>query len=409
MSPGSTVKISLLWTAMALLLAGAICTLAGENWTLGREQCRTVLTSPSTVVMENSEGLWLRAPASTPASTEIDSHIRLTSTTESNVFQLNYDGTMLPVEVHARELSYVDPATNQLNLLSLLYFDVSGKRIWTTGPDSDALALRFNPQVSYQAVFASDGGLYYVDAQAGQVSPIGDHQTRRATWMSSGGRPARELLDWADSPMWSPDGSKIIYSSSRSGRPALWIYDFEHSVEQPIYTSPGPALSVMSWFREDQVLFELLPTSSGAAPGTIQRLSLSRQTVTTVAEGEPLSLSPDNTHLFYALEGDHGVQIYDQALEGGSSRLVAALPEARLERPVCADLSHDAQQLSVAVQMASAVQLVDIELRTGRILPRQVGAGVGRVSALLSTPGGTFAALSSEGAAGGTVLFPPAR
>ncbi len=47
----------------------------------------------------------------------------------------------------------------------------------------------------------------------------------------------------ADDPTWSPDGTKILFTTGRRGLPELWVMDADGSYEVPLdpYPFPGRA------------------------------------------------------------------------------------------------------------------------------------------------------------------------
>ena len=69
-------------------------------------------------------------------------------------------------------------------------------------------------------------------------------------WMmpAAGGTPAQvtEGPGYAGYPKWSPDGSQIAFSSSRSGNHDIWVVDVPSAGVRPAHESSWSRIKAMS-------------------------------------------------------------------------------------------------------------------------------------------------------------------
>ena len=125
--------------------------------------------------------------------------------------------------------------------LQLMWFDRQGKALQAIGPPAIYLGIDLSPDEKQIVVHRHDqgvgGDLWLTDLGRGTTSRF----TFDATQDNS-------------SPVWSPDGSRIVYASLRNGRWGLYVKPSNGSAGEESLTTPSPLVGPRSWSRDGHVL-----------------------------------------------------------------------------------------------------------------------------------------------------------
>jgi dipeptidyl aminopeptidase/acylaminoacyl peptidase len=80
-----------------------------------------------------------------------------------------------------------------------------------------------------------------------------------------------EMIEWNYNPRFSPDGTKIVYSTNRDfdahNSTSLWIYDLKTNTEKRLFYKDGYHYGALTWLNDGQLLVgesgPILPTETG--------------------------------------------------------------------------------------------------------------------------------------------------
>ena len=188
----------------------------------------------------------------------------------------------------------------RLNFLSRLWvIDIASGKQWTLG-ENDVMQPRWSPHGQRIAYWASDKGghrdIWTTPAKGGQAVPV-THD---------------EFVDW--SPVWSPDGNKLYFSSNRGGSMNLWRVGINESTgrvlgpPEPVAT-PSEYSGLLSFSADGRRLAYVRHSFSATLNGVLFDSAngsvLSEPKPITSPEGraERISLSPDNQWLAFNSSG----------------------------------------------------------------------------------------------------------
>ena len=127
----------------------------------------------------------------------------------------------------------------------LTWFDRTGKQVGTVGQPDNYVHVALSPDQGHAAVELLDA-----DGRNGDV------------WLFDLARGISSRLtfdpQWDFGPQWSPDGSRILFSSNRSGRGAVNLYQklASGAGDDQLVLESGTAKFVMSCSREQFTLYE---------------------------------------------------------------------------------------------------------------------------------------------------------
>ena len=173
----------------------------------------------------------------------------------------------------------------------LLWVDRAGNRTGPLGPRLNALTLKFSP----------DGkSIAFSDTSSGEANDIWIHDVDR-------GLRTRLTTDAAsdDNPVWSPDGSQLIFNSTRDGVSGLYQKPANGATpERLLYKSePRSLLAVRDWSHDGRfVLFDKNPASGASRDLWVMPLSGDRKPFPYLVSGfdkSQAALSPNARWVAY--------------------------------------------------------------------------------------------------------------
>ncbi len=163
-------------------------------------------------------------------------------------------------------------------------------------------------------------------------------------------------------PRWSPDGTKLLYTSFfKSGFPDIFLIDLSTLQRTTFLSLKGTNTGARYSPSGNQVVMVL----SGEGNPEIyisnaQGRQISRRTRTDGVESSPC-FSPDGSEIVYASEP--GPQIYVMSASGGSPRRVSSGLSGYCAEP---DWSRaDPSKVAFTVKMGGVFQVAVLDLRTG--------------------------------------------
>jgi Tol biopolymer transport system component len=178
----------------------------------------------------------------------------------------------------------------------MTWFDRAGKPVGSIG----------EPQRYGQVALSRDGRY-----AAYSVIP------RQNIWMFDVARGVKTRLTFASAPevapLWSPDGTRIVYSSNRSGRSVdLYLKDLRNGAEQPLVISNRDKRA-NSWSRDGQTIF-YSETDPSPTKGDISYFSfVDHKPHACIAgpasEGWP-QISPDGKWIAYVSNENPSANVY---------------------------------------------------------------------------------------------------
>ena len=194
--------------------------------------------------------------------------------------------------------------------LQLAWFDRTGKRLGTIGDSARYGRFELSPdekQIVFERLDA-DGrhaNLWLLD--------LPRNATSRLTTASSG----------SDSnPVWSPDGTKLLFASARTGLPDIYEISAGGGSERQVFHSSEQALP-LDWSRDGR--FALFSSESPKTLDDIWILPLSGDSkpapiVATRFVEQDAQISPDGRWFAYTSDASGRVEVYVQSFTDASKR-----------------------------------------------------------------------------------------
>lgn len=218
-------------------------------------------------------------------------------------------------------------------LTQFAWFDRSGKRLSDVGPPGLYAEFSLSPNEKSIAVFRLDGGIWTLD-------------------MARNGLAQRFIFDSSRRPIWSPDGSRIIFA--KSGSSSLYEKAVRgNGVEQPLLGSVGVPTG---WSRDGRYL---LSTNNGdlwiLANGKSDPF---QRTESTESEGQ---LSPDGKWIAYTSDESKQPEVYVQTFPTpGGKQLISTAggsqPRWRSDGKELFYVAADGKMMAVSIRGGPSFQ-----------------------------------------------------
>src|SRR6185295_19555019 len=148
------------------------------------------------------------------------------------------------------------------------------------------------------AHYGSDIGIYVWDSRTGAVAPI-------------------ESPSDSQNPVWSPDGSRIAFVSSRSGNQDIWVMNADGSELGNLSNNPAQD-SQPSWAADGTIAF----VSDRDGNSEIYVMSSNGSSQTNLTHNPANDLRPDwsadSSQLVFQTDRDGNSEIYSMYRDGSS-------------------------------------------------------------------------------------------
>jgi serine/threonine protein kinase len=193
---------------------------------------------------------------------------------------------------------------------------------------------------------SSDLQLVWMDLKSKQILPLADKLTgmymanispqgdrvalqidtgENDIWILDLARGVRTRLTFGPvvnlSPVWSPDGKWIAYSSNRSGRWDLRRKPSDGSgAEELLFTGGEQQLEPASWSRDGKYFFYAERMADGTAKTWVLPMDADRKPVLVEERGSQPQISPNGRWLAYVSSESGSPEIYVVAFGGGQGK-----------------------------------------------------------------------------------------
>ncbi len=260
-------------------------------------------------------------------------------------------GYMSPEQVRGRPYQSGNP-TSQLT-----WFDRTGKQLGTVGEPDNYVHVALSPDQGHAAVEMLDA-----DGRNGDV------------WLFDLARGISSRLtfdpQWDFGPQWSSDGTRILFSSNRSGSGAVNLYEklASGAGDDQLLLESGSAKFVLSWSRNGQfALYEnydysisrmkvglwFVPLSGDRQPKPYLQSNSFDQ-----IEGQ---FSPDGRWVAYASNESGRYEIYLQSFPASSTKTQISTsggfwPEWRADGKELFYISADKKLMAVNIKVSNVVE-----------------------------------------------------
>lgn len=185
----------------------------------------------------------------------------------------------------------------------------------------------------------------------------------------AGGEPKRLLSERGritSPPQWSSDGRSVIYSSNRSGHPALLRASLDAPDSVITITEPGvpawePAVSRRGYrLAYERILRSLSIWELNVAEASEKKPTLLVSSTSNTDQGPGPQFSPDGKNLAYMSDRNGTMEIWVASRDGGNPYQLTAVGGAGTPR-----WSPDSQSIAFDVGTTTGEKIVTVSLRGG--------------------------------------------
>jgi TolB protein len=131
-------------------------------------------------------------------------------------------------------------------------------------------------------------------------------------------------------PVWSPDGSTILWVSDRSGSHDLWLMNADGSNQRDLTNTPDVQAENPNWSPDGtRILFDSCPASSYPCPGgtvdynvfvvNADGSGLRQLTTSPAIEANP-AWSPDMRKIVYRSDASGNTEVWKMNADGSDKR-----------------------------------------------------------------------------------------
>lgn len=181
-----------------------------------------------------------------------------------------------------------------------------------------------------------------------------------------GGGTATRLTSgpgWDAQPRYSPDGSRIVFASDRSGSEQLWLLRVASGTATQMTKDAANQYMSPTWDASgDFVVARRKPNAEGTAAMALLHVGGGTGMLAMEGSGAGPTLSPDGRWLFYGVEGNTGQAIVRVDRRTGEKMNMVAGYESP-HRPL---VSHNGRLLAYTVIIDAARTLMVRDLERGR-------------------------------------------
>jgi len=235
-------------------------------------------------------------------------------TSGAAVFSASLTGTLIYRSTPpppAQSASGNAPTNNVWNL-PLVWIDRTGKKIDELATSATWVGVDLSPNGKRVAVHRHD-------SDGGDV------------WIFEPGKtaPARFTFDAAQensTPIWTPDGTRITFSSQRGGKSGIYIKLADNTRNEELLTESDTPIVPMTWSPDGQTL--VYSTSTPKTRGDIWGLPMQGEKkpfpiLTTAADEKNPQISPDGKWIAYSSNESGRTEIYVQPFPQGPKTQVS--------------------------------------------------------------------------------------
>jgi Tol biopolymer transport system component len=232
----------------------------------------------------------------------------------------------------------------------LAWYDRAGRKIGTVGPPGNYLALWLSPdekRVAVERLEKGGGDIWLFDI---------DRNT-----------PTRFTFDpaWDFAPVWSPDGSRIVFSSAREGIPNLYVKPASGSSNEELLLKRSSVNAATDWSSDGEFILYREINARGRSDLWILALEGDRTPKPFLQDdfdNGGAKFSPDGKWVAYYSNDSGQLQVYVRPFPGPGAKYQVSTsggsdPRWRRDGKELFYLSPDGKLMAVEVKAGSAFEV----------------------------------------------------